>query len=289
MTAADGHGAARRLILCADDYGLAPGVDDAILDLIARGRLTATSVMVLPPTFSAAEAARLDAVARESGRAAIGLHVTLTAPFRPLTAGFSPLAPDGTFLPIGRMLVAAHLSPFDRAAVAREVDAQMAAFVAAFGRPPDFVDGHQHVHLLPGVRDAVLAAARRAGPAVWVRQCGQVTSPLARLGDPKSLVLDALSGALRRRATALGVPTNPAFAGTYTFRPGTDYAALFPGFLAGLPDGAVVMCHPGRVDAELVRLDPLTGLREAEYAYLAGDAFPAALARAGMVLAHPTA
>jgi len=124
---------------------------------------------------------------------------------------------------------------------------------------------------------------------VWVRQCGQVTSPLARLRDPKSLVLDALSGALRRRATALGVPTNPAFAGTYTFRPGTDYAALFPGFLAGLPDGAVVMCHPGRVDAELVRLDPLTGLREAEYAYLAGDAFPAALTQAGMVLAHPAA
>jgi predicted glycoside hydrolase/deacetylase ChbG (UPF0249 family) len=45
------------------------------------------------------------------------------------------------------------------------------------------------------------------------------------------------------------------------------------------------MCHPGRVDAELTRLDPLTDLREAEYAYLAGEAFPAALARAGFTLA----
>ena len=39
------------------------------------------------------------------------------------------------------------------------------------------------------------------------------------------------------------------------------------------------MCHPGFVDAELERLDPLTTLREREYAYLAGDAFPAAAAR----------
>jgi predicted glycoside hydrolase/deacetylase ChbG (UPF0249 family) len=285
VTAAEPSAAAprRRLVLCADDYGLAPGVDDAILDLIGRGRLNATSVMVLPETFSAAEAARLAAAAQ--GRAKIGLHLTLTAPFRPLTAGFGPLAPDGRFLPIGRMLVASLVTPFDRAAVAREVDAQMAAFVAAFGRPPDYLDGHQHVHLLPGVRDAVLDTARRADPCGFVRQCGQVTSALSRLADPKSLLLDRLSHAFRRRAEAFGVATNPAFAGTYTFKPGTDYAALFPGFLKELPDGALVMCHPGRVDAELTRLDPLTDLREAEYAYLAGEAFPAALARAGFTLA----
>lgn len=275
--------APKRLILCADDYGLCPGVDDAILDLIERGRLNATSVMVLPPTFSPAEAQRLAAVA--GGRAAIGLHVTLTAPFRPLSAGFGPLARDGTFLPIGRMLVAAFARPFDRAATAREVDAQMKAFVAAFGRPPDFVDGHQHVHMLPGVRDAVLQAVKETNPQGWVRQCGQITPALTRLGDPKSLLLDRLSHAFRRRAQRLGVRTNPAFAGTYTFRPGVDFATLVPRFLAGLADGSVIMCHPGRVDAELRRLDSLTDLRETEYAYLAGDAFPATLARAGFVLA----
>jgi len=47
----------------------------------------------------------------------------------------------------------------------------------------------------------------------------------------------------------------------------------------------VVMCHPGFVDAELQRLDPLTTLREKEYAYFAGDAFPAALASHGVALA----
>jgi predicted glycoside hydrolase/deacetylase ChbG (UPF0249 family) len=44
------------------------------------------------------------------------------------------------------------------------------------------------------------------------------------------------------------------------------------------------MCHPGFVDAELQRLDPLTTLREREHAYLAGERFPAVLAAAGVAL-----
>jgi hypothetical protein len=45
------------------------------------------------------------------------------------------------------------------------------------------------------------------------------------------------------------------------------------------------MCHPGFVDDELRRLDPLTTLREREYAYLASDGLPAALAAKGLALA----
>ena len=90
---------------------------------------------------------------------------------------------------------------------------------------------------------------------------------------------------LRRLAAREGVRTNPAFAGTYSFAPGADYAKLFPGFLDGLPDGGVVMCHPGKVDAELRRLDPLTDLREREYAYFLGDDFPRLLAARGYALA----
>ncbi len=159
----------------------------------------------------------------------------------------------------------------------REVDAQIAAFTAAFGRPPDFIDGHQHVHLFPQVRDAVLDGARRLAPDAWVRQCASVLPLSRRLNDPKGLLIDWLSRAFRARAAKLGVRTNPAFAGTYTYRADADFPALFPGFLDGLPEGGLVMCHPGHVDAELERLDPLTTIREREYAYLSADAFPAAL------------
>lgn len=286
MSASMAGPVARRIVLCADDYGLAPGVDAAIRELIARGRLNATSVMVLPQTFSAAEAARLDALNVPKKRAAIGLHVTLTAPFRPLT-GFSPLAPDGAFLPIGKMLVRAHLKRPDPAVVAREIDAQTKAFVAAFGRPPDFVDGHQHVHLLPGVREAFLDVVKRSAPGAWVRQCAGRRGALLRApGDPKGFVIDRLGRRFRRKARRAGVATNTLFAGTYTFRPGTDYAAVFPRFLTGLRDGGLIMCHPGTVDDELTRLDPLTSLRETEYAFLGSDAFFEILARHGFALAE---
>lgn len=269
----------RRFWLCADDYGIAPGVDAAIRDLIARERLNATSAMVVAPSLTSDE---IDAL-KAAGRAAIGLHLTLTAPFKPLTSNYAPLD-NGAFHPVAATLRLALMRQLDRAALTREVDAQLAAFIERFGGPPDFIDGHQHVHLFPQVRDAVLDAAQRLAPQAWVRQCGSEVPFHRRLSDPKGLLIDVLSKGFRERAARLGIRTNPAFAGTYTYRPGVDFPNLFPGFLEGLPEGGLVMCHPGHVDAELTRLDPLTTLREQEYAYFGSDAFPAALKRQGLAL-----
>jgi hypothetical protein len=166
-----------------------------------------------------------------------------------------------------------------------EISTQMQAFVDNFGCTPDFVDGHQHVHLLPQVGNALLQVVADAAPRAWVRQCRRATSLPARLADRKALLLDIFSYRLRRRASALGVRTNPAFAGAYAFTDEADFAALFPHFLDSLPDGGVVMCHPGFVDDELRRLDPLTTLREKEYAFLASDRLQALLAAQGMALA----
>ena len=275
--------APRRLWLCADDYGLAPGVNRAIRELIARGRLNATSAMVVAPSFSRSEALQLSILAKEK-RAAVGLHLTMTAPFRPLTA-FEPVAAEGTFLSIQDMLLRAFWPGFDFDLVGREVTAQIKAFIEAFGRSPDYVDGHHHVHLLPCIGPAVLAATKGANPDAWVRQCGQATPLYRRLHDRKGILIDFLSRRFRDNARKLGVSTNPAFAGTYRFDRDASFAAYFPEFLKDLPDGGVVMCHPGFVDAELARFDPLTTLREREFAFLSGDDFPALLAARGFALA----
>jgi predicted glycoside hydrolase/deacetylase ChbG (UPF0249 family) len=277
-----------RIWLCADDYGIASGVNTAIRDLIMRARLNATSVMVVAPGFTRAEARSLAILNSGTPRAAIGLHLTFTAPFRPLTPGFQPRRADG-FPLLRDLFKSGLLRQLKREALAAEIDAQLAAFAAAFGRPPDFIDGHQHAHLAPQVREEVLAAAKRRAPGGWVRQCGSVQPAIKRLGDPKGLMLDWFSRTMRARAEALGVPTNPAFAGTYSFRADADFAGKLPRFLDDLPDGGLVMCHPGHVDDELIRLDPLTDLREREYAYLASDAFPAVLAARGFALARPEA
>ncbi len=279
------HQAAQRKIwLCADDYGISPAVSSAIRDLIGKGRINATSVMVVAPSFHRSEAAALNALRVHGARAAIGLHLTLSAPFRPLTEGFTPLA-DKAFPSHGMMLVRALLGRLDRKALESEIAAQIRMFGHEFGRAPDFIDGHQHVHIFPQVHDALFAVARKMAPTAWIRQCGRGDALIKRIGDPKGLVLDLLSKRFRERAAALGVNTNPAFAGTYAFNEGADFAALFPRFLDRLPDGGLVMCHPGIVDAELRRLDPLTTLREKEYAYFCGESFPKLLASQGITLA----
>jgi chitin disaccharide deacetylase len=190
------------------------------------------------------------------------------------------------------MLQRALLRRLSRKPVEVEIARQFEAFVTAFGKAPDFVDGHQHVHQFPQVRDAFLGVVREVAPNAWVRQCGRAPRPLSqRLSDRKALLLDWLSRGFRERAAAHGIAVNPAFAGTYDFttEPSPDFAALFPAFLDGLPAGGLIMCHPGRVDAELERLDPLTYQREREYAYLAGEEFPALLASRGFTLAETQA
>jgi len=273
-----------RIWLCADDYGISPSVNAAIRDLVVRGRLNATSVMVVAPSFHRGEALALQALNAKAQRVAIGLHVTLTVPFRPLSEGFRPLR-DGAFLPVGPLLLRAGLRSLERDPLDREITRQVRVFAEHFGRPPDFIDGHQHVQLFPQIRDALLTVARREAPAAWVRQCGRSLPTRRALDDRKGLLLDVLSRGFRRGAAALGVRTNPAFAGTYTFRDQADFAATFPHFLDGLPDGSVVMCHPGFVDQELQKLDQLTTLREQEYAFLVQDTFPGLLARHGVALA----
>lgn len=276
----------RPIWLCADDYGISASVNRAIRDLVMRGRINATSVMVAAPSFHRSEAVSLNMLNVGTRRVAIGLHVTLTAPFEPLSAGFLPRR-DGAFLSKEQMLVRGSLRLLRRRTLMVEVASQITAFVTAFGRTPDFIDGHQHVHLFPQVREAVLAVVRETMPRAWIRQCGRMGPLGERFADRKGLLLDVLSHRMRARAAAFGLATNPAFAGTYDFEAEVppDFAKLFPAFLRRLPAQSVVMCHPGFVDAELERLDPLTILREREYAFFAADDFPDLLQAHGVALA----
>ena len=274
----------RRIWLCADDYGLAEGVNRAIRELIERGRLNATSVMVVGAAIGRDEVKALQEVAANSARCAIGLHATLTAPFRPLTMHFRP-TDGGMFLPFPKLLRAGLLRRLDAEMIYGELMVQLAAFKDLFGRDPDFVDGHQHAQLFPQARDGFLRAVKQAAPGAWVRQGGRQQPLAKRLAVPKALVLDVLSAQFRKRAARVGLPFNPAFAGAYDFSTAPDFGELMRQFLDGLPEDGLVMCHPGFVDETLQGLDPLTTQREAEHAYLAGEHFPALLQANNVTLA----
>lgn len=267
----------RRIWLCADDYGISPGVNRAIRELIAMRRINATSVMMVGPAIDRAEIDALKAAVAENTGCAIGLHATMTAPFQPMTMHFRPT--DGSaFPPLGAMLRDSLLRRLDADMMRTEFETQLAAFALLFGAPPAYADGHQHVQLFPQVRGAFLDAVRQAAPQAWIRQCGSAGTLMEKVTNPKAGLLDVLSTGLRRAARSRNVAFNPGFAGAYDFARRPEFGGLMANFLDGLPDGGLIMCHPGHVDDTLRDLDPLTDQREREYEYLAGPEFPRLLA-----------
>lgn len=277
----------RRIWLCADDYGMSPGVNRAIRDLIAQKRINATSVMVVGAAADRAEIDALVQAVAANPNCAVGLHATLTAPFNPLTMHFQPLD-GGQFLPLGNVLRASLLRRLDPEIIRAELLAQITAFRQMFNRAPDYVDGHQHVQLFPQVRDAFLATVKDAAPGAWVRQCGRNLPLAQRLDNPKALLLDVLSETFRKKSARAGIAFNPGFAGAYDMVRGGEFGAAMQGFLDGLPDGGLVMCHPGFVDETLVSLDNVTHQREREFAFLAGDEFPGMLDASNVTLDLPS-
>lgn len=280
-----GQESPRPVVLCADDYALAPGVSRAILDLISRGRLSATSCMTGSRFWP--EHGPWLAPLRE--HADIGLHFTLTGGQPPL--GPMPhTAPEGRLPPLGWLLRAALARRLDAAEVRAELGRQFDAFVAVHGAPPDFIDGHQHVHQLPVVRDAVLdlVEARCDRRRIYVRCCWEPPLAILRRGvSPlRTVVIGLLGWRMRGLLARRGIPANDGFRGVHDFTGRVPYTALFPRYLEGLGDRALVHCHPGVIDDALRAIDPVTDTREEEYRYFASDAFAAALDRAGLELAR---
>ncbi|HEX9464831.1 MAG TPA: ChbG/HpnK family deacetylase [Alphaproteobacteria bacterium] len=271
-----------RLILCADDYAIAPGVSHGILRLILAGRLTATNCLTVS-RFWPEHAAWLKP---HTDKADIGLHLALTM-LRPLGA-MPRTCPDGRLPQIRDLTIAAWLGRLELGEIAAELGRQLDAFEAEFGRPPAFLDGHQHVHQLPGIRDVVLDLWKRrlSGSGTWLRRTDEPMSTVLerRVERSKAAIISLLGRGLGRMARARDIPTNDSFAGVQDFSGRVPYAKLFERFLLGAGGRHLVMCHPGYVDQDLRAVDDVTDAREEELAFFESAAFPEMVARHGLSL-----
>jgi len=266
----------RVLSICADDFGLTAAISSSIADLAQRGRLTATSCL----TNGAHWRAGAPLLADLPPTVDRGLHFNLTEG-EPLSAELRRRWPS--FPALSRLIVAAHLRRLPLPAIAHEWDAQWQRFVDATGAAPRFVDGHQHVHHLPGVREIVVAAVVAAGSDVAVRNTGHVIGP----GDAlKRIAIERTGGiALQRLLRSLGVAHNAALTGVYGFDdPG--YRTRMQRWLAALPAiGTLLFCHPSAANVnKAARVDPIAAARLREAAYLSSAAFEDDLAAAGATL-----
>ena len=273
----------RPFVLCADDYGITDGVNAAILDLCARGRVSAVSALVAAPAWRAGAAGLRTAA---GSAIEVGLHLAFTE-FPPLAGAPSPARKARGQAGV---LAAALTGALGPGHLAREIERQIEAFAEAMGRLPDFVDGHQHVHQFPRIAAAVVSALAARAPAwrPWLRVCAEPLGRIRRRGHGLAAATTAsvMGLGLRRRAAARGIPVNDGIAGFYDVRAAASYAGIFPRFLAAMGARHLVVCHPGRCADEAERARPWMACREHEYAYLAGADFADLCARLGVRVAR---
>lgn len=263
--------------LCADDFALSHGVSRGILDALSAGRVSATSVMTTRPSWpkSARELRPYESAAD------IGLHLNLTLG-RPL-GNMPALAASGQLPDIRQLVKAARKNELPADEIAREISRQLNSFCEHFGAGPAFVDGHQHVQILPQIRSILFACLEQRGLSgkVWVRTSFDRPSRILRRGVEvvKALGIAWLARGFAREAVSRGFLTNDSFAGFSAFDPRQDYAADFARYLRVPGRRHLIMCHPGYCDEELVAADPVTLSRERELNFLLSPAFTDMLAR----------
>lgn len=274
----------RSLRVCIDDLGLHAGVNEGAVRLWTEGRVSSWSVLVDGPAASGLAAWWRDAALNGAKRRPeLGLHLNLT----------EAVSAEGRVRPLSRWILASACGSLRTAAaqadLREEIGRQWQRFVALFGRTPDFVDGHQHVHQLPGVREALLAVLAEALPAdartrPWLRHCGRPEGAAAT--EPpgerfKPWLIERLgSRGLQQMAQAAGWPQTRALLGVRRLVPGeAAFARRLARWLNEASDGALLMVHPACAHPGVS--DPLMAARQTEFTVLSGPDWPRLLGESG--------
>ncbi len=258
----------KRLILCVDDFGLKPEINEAVAELVEAGLVSATGCLSQGPAWRKGVPLLQGAL---RSRLDVGLHFNLTEAF---AANAGRTQPPWA-MPLTRVIGRALMRALDPQALQRAVCSQLDDFEDAWGTGPDFVDGHQHVHQLPQVREALLAELlRRYGPGgsaplPWLRLTRARRGPQGV--DLKQRVIESLgSGGFETQARRAGFRLNGALLGVYGFDADTTgYAKRLRSWLDQAHEGDVLMMHPARArTGQGAANDAIAHAREVEYTVL---------------------
>lgn len=249
----------KNLIVNADDLGWTEGVNRGIAEGHRRGLVTSTSLLANGRAFASALA-----LSRELPELGIGVHLNLSdgPPTEEASrvagllnaAGHLEGGPENLLLRIaGRKLRLAE--------VEREWDAQIAKVKGA-GILPTHLDGHKHVHMLPGLFEVALRLAKRHGVGAIriAHEESRLRSLLSSGGKQQKGVqlrqgvqargLKLLARDAKKMAERAGITTADYFCGIA--QTGVVNREGVECLLAGLPNGTTeFMCHPGYADEEL--------------------------------------
>ncbi len=254
----------KRIILCADDYAQSSAISAGILELVQQQRLSAVSCFSESDVWSATD----NELLTYRDHIDIGLHFNLTQPFTSAAVAARPLNTVMRLALSGRL---------ERKQIATALHAQLDRFETAAKRMPDFLDGHQHVHVLPGIRDVVVTelARRYSGQKPYLRAVNPRLP--GHGGFIKLLVLKLLGSGFGNLTRRRGLESNRGFAGIYSLQPNADFAALMASWLGAAQNGDLMMCHPGAPADDIS--DPIAATRPLELAFLQSEKFSALLTK----------
>lgn len=253
--------ACRRIAVCVDDYGLNEAVNAGALELVELGRVSALACLTRAAAWQpGARALR----ALKTGRCDVGLHLNLSERFG-----------DGQWhQPLAALCMGAYTRCLPQARVRAEIAAQFAAFEHDMGRAPDFVDGHQHVHQLPVVRELLMQELVKRYPArrPWLRNT-QAPQALRSLSGKQRVIAALGSRAFCRLAGKLGYPLNRSLLGVYGFSGSlAAHTQRLAAWCDAAEDGSVLMTHVANAVADG---DPIARARLTEYEALRSASFGA--------------
>jgi len=234
----------RRLIVNADDFGLHESVNRGIRAAHLQGIVTSASLMASGAAFDQAVG-----IARECPRLGVGVHLTLVGgrPVLPVAEIPTLVDEEGSFYASYSLFLARYMSGrVSLAEIERELAAQIAK-VRLAGINPSHLDSHQHLHVMPGISQVVLAMTRRFSirairiPAESVLYFTGMQPTFGRVIGRTGLTL--LAGFLRQQAMAAGVATTDHFFGMLAG--GNLTESKLTAILMQLPDGiSEIMTHP---------------------------------------------
>ena len=249
---------ARNLIVNADDLGWTAGVNQGIAEAHRNGIVTSASMLANGGAF--AQAVQL---ARDTPGLDVGVHLNLNdgPPVAPRELVASLLNDAGEFEggPDGLLLKIA-----TRSLNLREVEVEWNAQIGKVrdaGIAPTHLDGHKHVHMLPGLFEIALRLAKRHGIGA-IRVSHEASSLRSALssGELRGAVvlkqgvqargLKLLARDAREQADRAGLSTADYFCGIA--QTGELTREGVARLLRNLPEGTTeLMCHPGYADDAL--------------------------------------
>lgn len=235
-----------RLVVTADDFGLAVEVNDAVEAAHRTGVLTAASLMVAAP--AAADAVRR---AKAMPGLRVGLHLVLVeaTPMLPPERVPDLVAPDGRFrADMARLGFDIAFRSRVRAQMRAEIEAQFKAF-AATGLALDHVNAHKHFHLHPVIAAEAIAVGRRYGlGAIRVPQEPAAVVDAVEPGSSNAgtRLTARWARLLRRQGRGLVMP-DAVFGLAWT---GAITTTRMAGLVDRLPPGLIeIYTHPATTDA----------------------------------------